>query len=177
MTTPMTTTKAPKMPSRMSLPAVSVEPLPEKNSESRMIAPKSAIEAAAITSCPKSDEMFPESLSTGTITPSDVETRTIAMKRGDLMKPPASKREPDDDPDRKRDRRRRAPLRASPAPQTLDVDLQAGQEEQEGQTDQGEDLDREINLHPAKPGRADDDAEHDLEDDRRADADGGRSQA
>ena len=31
-------------------PAVLVEPLPEKNNESRMIAPKSAIEAAAIRS-------------------------------------------------------------------------------------------------------------------------------
>jgi hypothetical protein len=38
------------MPSRISVPAVLVEPLPEKNSDSRMIAPNSAIEAAAITS-------------------------------------------------------------------------------------------------------------------------------
>jgi hypothetical protein len=35
------------MPSRISLPAVVVELLPEKNSESRMIEPNSAIEAAA----------------------------------------------------------------------------------------------------------------------------------
>jgi hypothetical protein len=78
----------------MSLPVVSVEPSPEKNSDSRMIAPKSAIEAAAITSWPKSDPMLSESLSTGTITPSEVDTSTIAMKSGDLTKPPASSARP-----------------------------------------------------------------------------------
>ena len=36
------------MPSRISLPAVSVDPLPEKNREGKMIDPKSTIEAAAI---------------------------------------------------------------------------------------------------------------------------------
>jgi hypothetical protein len=39
----------------------------EKNSESRMIAPKSAIEAPAIVSWPKSEEISPASLSSGTL--------------------------------------------------------------------------------------------------------------
>jgi hypothetical protein len=49
-------------PSRTSVAAVLVEPLPEKNSDSRMIAPKSAIEAAAITSWPKLLLIFPRVL-------------------------------------------------------------------------------------------------------------------
>jgi len=47
---PTSTTTSAKMPSRISLPAVLVELLPEKNSDSRMIEPNSAIEAAAMTS-------------------------------------------------------------------------------------------------------------------------------
>jgi hypothetical protein len=56
------------MPSRISLPAVLVELLPEKNSESRIIEPKSAIEAAAMTSSPRLESMLPESFSTGKTT-------------------------------------------------------------------------------------------------------------
>lgn len=77
------------MPSRISLPAVLVELLPEKNSESRMIEPKSAIEAAAMTSSPRLESMLPESFSTGKTTPSEVATSTIATNSGDFTKPPA----------------------------------------------------------------------------------------
>jgi hypothetical protein len=68
--------------------AALVELLPEKNSESRMIEPKSAIEAAAMTSSPRLELMLPESFSTGKITPSAVATRTTAMNSGDFTKPP-----------------------------------------------------------------------------------------
>ncbi len=71
------------------MPAVPVACRPEKNSVNRMIAPKSAIEAAAITSCPKLELTLPESFSTGTITPSEVEARTIAMNSGESTSPPA----------------------------------------------------------------------------------------
>ena len=46
-------------------------------------------------------------------------------------------------------------------------DLEARQEQEEREADQGEDRDREVGLDPAQPGRADGDAEHDLEHDRR----------
>jgi hypothetical protein len=53
------------------------------------------------------------------------------------------------------------------AAQLVHVDLQAGQEQQERQAEQGQDLHRQIDPHPAEPGRADDDATDDLQDDRR----------
>ncbi len=46
-----------------------------------MIVAKSAIEAAATTSWPNGDSIRPESLSTGTTTPSEVAESTIAMNR------------------------------------------------------------------------------------------------
>jgi len=52
-------------------------------------------------------------------------------------------------------------------PQSLDVDLQAGQEQEERQSEQGEDLDGQVDLDPAEPVRADRDPGHDLQDDRR----------
>ena len=54
----------------------------EKNSVSRITAPKSAIEPAAMTSCPKLEPLSPESLSRGTMIPSEVAERTIAVKSG-----------------------------------------------------------------------------------------------
>src|SRR5689334_2551237 len=69
---PTRRTTSAKIVNRISVPAVLLEPLPEKNTDSKMIAPKSAIEAAAITSWPKLEPMLPESLSTGTITPREV---------------------------------------------------------------------------------------------------------
>ncbi len=49
---------------------------------SRSTEAKSAIEAAAITSWPKRVEISPESWSTGTITPSEVDARMIAISKG-----------------------------------------------------------------------------------------------
>ena len=54
-----------------------------------MIAPKSAIDAAAMISCPKVEEISPESLSTGTSTPSEVAQRMIATSSGVSTSPPA----------------------------------------------------------------------------------------
>ena len=51
--------------------------------------------------------------------------------------------------------------------QAVHVDLQPGQEEQEGQAEQGQDRHRQVNVDPAEPGRPDDDAADDLEHDRR----------
>ncbi len=70
----------------------SVEPIPpspEKNTDSRMIAPKSAMEPAATTSWPKVDEISPASLSTGMITPSEVADRMIATSKGVSINPAA----------------------------------------------------------------------------------------
>ena len=47
----------------------------EKNSDSRITAPKSAIDEAATTSWPNVDEISPASFSTGTSTPSEVALR------------------------------------------------------------------------------------------------------
>ena len=54
-----------------------------------MIAPKSAIDAAAMISWPNVEEISPASLSTGTITPSDVAHRMIATSSGVSTSPPA----------------------------------------------------------------------------------------
>ncbi len=62
-------------------------PSPAKNRLSRMIAAKSAIEPAAMTSCPSADSMRPESLSTGIRTPSDVEPSAIATSSGVCTSP------------------------------------------------------------------------------------------
>ena len=62
----------------------------EKNSESRMMAPKSAIDDAAITSWPKPVEISPVSFSSGTSTPSEVAVRMIATSSGVSPSPAAS---------------------------------------------------------------------------------------
>ena len=64
-------------------------PSPEKNRVSRMIAPKSAIEPAAMASWPKVDEISPASLSTGMITPSEVAQSTTATNSGVSTSPAA----------------------------------------------------------------------------------------
>ena len=89
---PRTTTKT-TTASRNSAPSSSavepVPPSPEKKIESRMIAPKSAIDAAAMISCPRVDEISPGSLSTGTRTPSEVAHRMIATSSGVSTRPAA----------------------------------------------------------------------------------------
>ena len=85
------TTKKTTIPRSASAPSSSsvdpAPPSPEKNRVSRMIAPKSAIEAAETISWPNVDEISPASLSTGTITPSDVAQRMIATSSGVCTRP------------------------------------------------------------------------------------------
>jgi hypothetical protein len=64
-------------------------PSPEKKTDSRMIAPKSAIDAAPMISWPKVVEISPASFSTGTSTPSEVAQRMIATSSGVSISPPA----------------------------------------------------------------------------------------
>ena len=164
MTTNVTASRATKSPSRI---AVDPGPLsPEKNSESRITAPKSAIDAAARTSCPNRLVSSPTSLSTGMITPSEVPQRMIATSSGVSTRPAALSPKRGDDRDRERDRPsdRRQPQQ--PPSQAVEIDLEPGEEEQEGESEQGEDLDRLVELDPAEHGRADHDPGDDLEDDR-----------
>jgi hypothetical protein len=61
-----------------------------KNSDSRMIAAKSAIEPPASTSRPSGVSIRRESLSTGISTPSDVDPSAIATSSGVSTSPPAA---------------------------------------------------------------------------------------
>ena len=96
-----------------------------------MIAPKSAIEAAAMISCPNVVASSPESLSTGTSTPSDVAQSMIATSSGVSTR--SSRAEPERDDQRDRERDREAHQReAEHAPaQLLELDLQPGEEQHE----------------------------------------------
>ena len=136
---PTSATTSPKTASRISVPAVLVDPLPEKNTESRMIAPKSAIDAAAITSWPKFELMLPESFSTGTITPSEVATSTIATNSGDFTKPPACKPIPSTIAITNDTREPERSKLQNPAAQALNVDLEAGEKQQESQPHERQD--------------------------------------
>jgi hypothetical protein len=57
------------------------------------------------------------------------------------------------------------PRSRSPAAEAVVVDLKAGDEEQEGQSEERHELDGRVDLDPAETRRADHDADHDLEDD------------
>ena len=52
-------------------------------------------------------------------------------------------------------------------PEPIRVDLEPGEEEEEPETEEREDLGRHVDPEPVEPGGADEDAERDLEDDRR----------
>ena len=88
-TTAASTSSAPRSSSVEPTP-----PSPEKNSVSRMIAPKSAIDAADTISCQNGVEISPESFSTGTITPSEVAQRMIATSSGVSTRPAADSPRP-----------------------------------------------------------------------------------
>ena len=92
-----------------------VPPSPVKKSESRMIAPKSAIEPAAITSWPSVEPLSPASLSTGISTPSEVATSAIATSSGASTSPPPSGRPPTTQRERERQREARARRAEAPA--------------------------------------------------------------
>ena len=132
-----------------------------------MIAPKSAIDAAATISWPNVDEISPASLSTGTSTPSEVAQRMIATSSGVSTSPPAVEPERDDERDREREREaERGQPQHAPA-QPLELDLEAGEEQHEREPEEREHLDRLVDLDPAEHRRADDDPGDDLEHDRR----------
>ena len=84
-TTAASTTSAPSSSSVEPAP-----PSPEKKIDSRMIAPKSAIDAAATISWPNVDEISPASFSTGTMHASEVAQRMIATSSGVSTSPPAA---------------------------------------------------------------------------------------
>ena len=86
-----------------------VPPSPEKKIVSRMIAPKSAIDAAAMISWPNVEAISPASLSTGTSTPSDVAHRMIATSSGVSTRPRRAQ------PERHGDARRRTRARSPSA--------------------------------------------------------------
>jgi hypothetical protein len=73
----------------------------------------------------------------------------------------------DDERDRERERVAEGGEPQHPPAQPGEVDFQAGEEEQEGEAERGDDGDRLIDVHPAEHARADDDADHDLQHDRR----------
>jgi hypothetical protein len=85
-----TTTKVTSSSPTNTLSSTAVEPgplSPEKKSDNRMTAPKSATEAAASMSCPNFVLCSPTSASTGMITPREVADRMIATSRGMLTNP------------------------------------------------------------------------------------------
>ena len=92
--TPTRATTSPNTPTRISVPVVLLEPLPEKNSDSRMIAPNSATEADASTSWPKRELVTFASFRTGKITLTDEAASTIATNSGDETNPPAFRPRP-----------------------------------------------------------------------------------
>ena len=92
--TPTRATTSPNTPTRISVPVVLLEPSPEKNSDSRMIAPNSATEADASTSWPKRELVTFASFRTGKITLTDEAASTIATNSGDLTNPPTFRPRP-----------------------------------------------------------------------------------
>ena len=139
----------------------------EKKSESRITVAKSAIVPAAMTSCPKVEPISSASLSTGTRTPSEVADSTMATNSGCEASPPAFSASPTTIASTQRDgeAQQREPQDA-PA-QALEVDLQAGEEEQVGQSDGREDLHGVVHVDPPEHRGPHDDPEHDLDHDRR----------
>ncbi len=128
-----------------------------------MMAPKSAIVPAAITSWPNVRDISPASLSTETITPSDVAESMIATNSGVHDQAGALERERQSDRDRKRDGIA-DPAKPQHAPaQTLEIDLEAGEEQQEGEADEREHLDRSSTSTQPSPDGPDDDPGHELE--------------
>ena len=128
-----------------------------------MIAPKSAIEAAAMISCPNVDEISPASLSTGTSTPSEVAHRMIATSSGVSTRPAALSPSATTTAIPNERAKPSAASRSDPAAQLVELDLEARQEQHEREPDQRDDLDRLIDLDEPEHRRPDDDARRDLQ--------------
>ena len=112
-----------------------------------MIAPKSAIEPAAMTSCPNVEAISPASLSTGISTPSEVAQRMIATSSGVSTRPAALQqraRPTSAIPNESAKPSRRQPQHRPAQPR--EVDLQPGQEEQEREPEHRDHLDRLVDL-------------------------------
>ena len=132
-----------------------------------MIAPKSAIEPAAITSCPSVERALARVLEDRD---QDAERRRRERDRDQQRRvdePAGLQRARDEQRDRERQRVADGGERQHPPAQPGEVDLQAGEEEQEGEAERGDHRDRLVDVHPAEHARADDDAGHDLQHDRR----------
>ena len=126
-------------------------PRRRRRATSRMIAPKSAIDAAAMISCPNVEEISPASLSTGTSTPSEVAHRMIATSSGVSTRPPAL--EPEADTTSAIANESAKPERGQPQhrpAQLLELDLEPGEEEHEREADQRDDLDRPRRPRPSR---------------------------
>jgi hypothetical protein len=140
---------------------------PEKKSVSNTIVPTSAIEEPAITSCPNGVSTCPASFSTANTIPRPVAENITAISRGERTRPAPFKASPQTSPSAT-DAREAEPGRAEePASQALVVHLEAGDQQQEGEADEGEHLHRLVRVRPAEHGRAHEDPETELEDDVR----------
>ena len=84
---------ATNMPIRISFAPIPVDS-PENSRVSKSTEAKSAIDEAAMTSWPNREDDSPESWSTGTITPSEVEARMIAISSGSSAIPARSSTRP-----------------------------------------------------------------------------------
>ena len=113
-------------------------PRGRRRCESRITAPKSAIEPAAMTSWPNCEPISPASLSTGI---DDAERRRRQDDRDQQRRVDRARRPSARGRRRARARRRRAKPTREPqhAPaQRVELDLEPGEEEQEGEADQRE---------------------------------------
>ena len=128
-----------------------------------MIAPKSAIEAAETISWPNVDEISPASLSTGTITPSEVAQRMIATSSGVCTRPAALSPKPTTTAIANESAKPSAVSAQHPPAQLLELDLEPGEEQHERQTDERDHRDRLVDLDDAEHRRPDDDAGDDLQ--------------
>ena len=169
---PSSTSPATTAPTAASAPSSSsVAPVllasREKSSDSSTIVATSAIEAAAITSWPKSDFARPASLSTGITTPSEVADRAIATNTGSPTRPAASSPSPTSSAIANESAKPSSAAPQQRPAQPLEVDLQAGEEEQHREAEQREHGHRLVDLDPAEAARTDDDPGDDLEHDGR----------
>ncbi len=157
-----TTIASTNIPIRISLVPVPVASR-ENSSVSSNTEAKSAIDAAAITSWPKRDLASPASWSTGTITPSEVEARMTAISSGESTIPAAYRAKAAPSASASEIANPSRGLAQQAALERRQVDLEPGEEEQEGEAQQGEHLDRLVDLDPSEHRRPEHDPEHDLQ--------------
>jgi hypothetical protein len=135
---PMPATRTTKAPISKSVDPTLLES-PEKKSESRITAPKSATDEPVMTNCPKEERLCPASASTGTTMPSEVAESMIATSSGACMSPatPSNEATPNAITSESANP---IPALRSAAQQAAEIDLHPSQEQQERQADQGHKL-------------------------------------